>query len=57
MTNMKKNYISPFAMFIAVECNTIIAASEKIEIDSGEGGSEHLGNKNQGAWGNLWEKK
>ncbi len=37
MTNMKKNYISPFAMYIAVECNTIIAASEKIEID-GEGG-------------------
>lgn len=56
MTNMKKNYISPFAMYIAVECNTIIAASEKIEIDN-EGGSEHLGNKNQGAWGNLWEKK
>ncbi|MBQ8365000.1 MAG: hypothetical protein IJX41_03825 [Bacteroidaceae bacterium] len=53
---MKKNYISPFAMYIVVECNTIIAASEKIEIDN-EGGSEHLGNKNQGSWGNLWEKK
>lgn len=56
MTNMKKNYISPFAMYIAVACNTIIAASERIEIEDGEG-SEHLGNRNQGSWGNIWEKK
>ncbi|MBQ8364260.1 MAG: hypothetical protein IJX41_00055 [Bacteroidaceae bacterium] len=54
---MKKKYISPFAVLVMVENETVIAASEKVEIETdGPGGAEHLGNKKDGSWGNLWNK-
>ncbi len=54
---MKKEYISPFAVYVMIECNAMIAASEKVEIETdGPGGAEHLGNKKDGSWGNLWNK-
>ena len=54
---MKKEYISPFAVYVMIECNAMIAASGNIEIETdGPGGAEHLGNKKDGSWGNLWNK-
>ncbi len=54
---MKKEYISPFAVYVMVECEAVIAASEKVEIETGgSGGPEHLGNRKEGSWGNLWTK-
>ncbi len=57
--NMKKEYFAPFAVYMTVDCDTIIATSPgvKVEIDKdGTGGDEHLSNRNQGNWGNLWNK-
>ena len=54
---MKKEYISPFAVYVMIECNAMIASSGNIEIETdGPGGAEHLGNKKDGSWGNLWNK-
>lgn len=56
---MKRIYLTPDVAFMNIKCETIIASSpnSSISIDkSGEGGAEQLGNKQQGAWGNLWNK-
>ena len=56
---MKKEYFAPFAVYMTVDCDTILATSPggKIEIDKDDtGGDEHLSNRNQGNWGNLWNK-
>lgn len=56
---MKKYYLTPVMVCLNIECETIIATSPNasIGIDKGEqGGDEQLGNKQQGAWGNLWNK-
>lgn len=56
---MKRIYLTPDVAFMNIECETIIATSPNasIGIDKGEpGGAEQLTNKQQGAWGNLWNK-
>lgn len=55
--NMKKEYFAPFAVYMTVDCDTIIATSPvSISIDKTGEGDEQLSNKQQGAWGNLWNK-
>ena len=56
---MKRNYFSPAMSVVEVECNEIIATSPdgNIGIDqSGIGGSEQLSNRQQGKWGDVWNK-
>ena len=56
---MKRNYLTPDAVYMNIECETIIATSPaaRIGIDNSEqGGTEQLGNKQQGSWGNVWNK-
>ena len=56
---MKRNYLTPDMAFMNIECETIIATSPAatIGIDKGgQGGAEQLSNKQQGAWGNVWNK-
>ncbi len=53
---MKKEYQSPAAGTIAVECYTALAGS-KIKIDKEHtGGTEQWSNQNRGEWGNVWKK-
>ncbi|MBR3612671.1 MAG: hypothetical protein IKL54_05180 [Bacteroidaceae bacterium] len=56
---MKRIYLTPDAVYMNIECETIIATSPaaRISIDKGgQGGDEQLSNKQQGAWGNVWNK-
>lgn len=54
---MKKEYFAPAAVYMTVECDTIIATSPvSISIDKTQEGDEQLSNKQQGNWGNLWNK-
>ena len=55
--NMKKEYFAPAAVYMTVDCDTIIATSPvSISIDKTQEGDEQLSNKQQGTWGNLWNK-
>ncbi|MBR3611707.1 MAG: hypothetical protein IKL54_00225 [Bacteroidaceae bacterium] len=55
--NMKKEYFAPAAVYMTVECDTIIATSPvSISIDKTQEGNEQLSNKQQGTWGNVWNK-
>ena len=55
---MKRNYLTPDAVFMNIECETIIASSPaaRISIDKNQSGEEQLSNKQQGAWGDVWQK-
>ena len=55
---MKRTYLTPDAVFMNIECETIIASSPvaRISIDKESSGSEQLSNKQQGDWGTLWNK-
>lgn len=55
MTIMKKEYISPLAETVSVDCESIIAQS--FEIDKDSSGSEQLSNRHSGGkWGDLWKQ-
>ena len=54
---MKKTYVSPLAVEVAVEASQMLAASLKITdktVDTSNGGQ--LGKENDRQWGNLWGK-
>ena len=54
---MKRIYLTPDVAFMNIECETIIASSPvSISIDKTQEGDEQLSNKQQGTWGNLWNK-
>lgn len=54
---MKKIYVSPAAEMTRVVCDTIMMAdSQRIKIDMESDGTEQLAGRNQGQWGNLWNK-
>ena len=55
---MKRTYVSPLVNSIEIENEEIIATSPNINIgiDKGNGGTEQLGNKQQGKWGDVWGK-
>ena len=54
---MKKTYISPLAMEVSVEAETILAGSLRLdgknEIDTSKDGAQ-LSGGHRGEWGNLW---
>ena len=53
---MKKNYVSPLAVEVAVEASQMLAASMKISdktVDTSNGGQ--LSGGHRGTWGNLWQ--
>ena len=53
---MKKAYVSPLAVEVAVEASQMLAASLKMDgnktVDTSNGGQ--LGKENDRQWGNLW---
>ena len=54
---MKKTYISPLMVEVAVEAEQMLAASLKIgdgTVDTSNGGQ--LGGENNRQWGDLWSK-
>ena len=55
--NMKKTYISPLAVEVAVEASQMLAASLNINgdktVDTSNGGQ--LSGGRRGQWGNLWQ--
>ena len=53
---MKKEYISPLAETVSVDCESIIAQS--LEIDKENSGSEQLSNRHTtgGKWGDIWKQ-
>ena len=55
---MKRNYLTPDVAFMNIECETIIASSPAatIGIDKDKSGNEQLSNRQQGTWGNVWNK-
>ena len=55
---MKRIYLTPDAVYMNIECETIIATSPAatIGIDKNKSGDEQLSNKQQGTWGNVWNK-
>ena len=55
---MKRTYVSPLVNSIEIENEEIIATSPNINIgiDKENGGTEQLGNKQQGKWGDVWGK-
>lgn len=55
---MKRNYLTPDAVYMNIECETIIATSPAatIGIDKNNSGDEQLSNRQQGTWGNVWNK-
>ena len=55
---MKKTYISPLMVEVAVEAEQMLAASVKIgdneqTVDTSVSGNQ-LGGGHRGTWGNLW---
>ena len=53
---MKKTYVSPLAVEVAVEASQMLAASMKISdktVDTSNGGQ--LSGGSRGEWGNLWQ--
>ena len=53
---MKKTYVSPLAVEVAVEASQMLAASMKISdktVDTSNGGQ--LSGGHRGEWGNLWQ--
>ena len=54
---MKKNYVSPLAVEVAVEASQMLAASLKLDnektVDTSNGGQ--LSGGHRGQWGNLWQ--
>ena len=54
---MKKNYVSPLAVEVAVEASQMLAASLNINkdktVDTSNGGQ--LSGGHRGQWGNLWQ--
>ena len=54
---MKKTYISPLAMEVSVEAETILAGSLRLDnekgIDTSKDGAQ-LSGGHRGQWGNLW---
>lgn len=55
---MKRNYLTPDMAYQNIECETIIATSPAatIGIDKNKSGEEQLSNRQQGSWGNVWNK-
>ena len=55
---MKRTYVSPLVNSIEIGNEEIIATSPNINIgiDKENGGTEQLGNKQQGKWGDVWGK-
>ena len=54
---MKKTYISPLMVEVAVEAEQMLAASLKMSdqtVDTSNGGQ--LGGENNRQWGDLWSK-
>ena len=53
---MKKTYVSPLAVEVAVEASQMLAASIKMDgektVDTSNGGQ--LSGGSRGEWGNLW---
>ena len=53
---MKKTYVSPLTVEVAVEASQMLAASLQMNsdktVDTSNGGQ--LGGNNRGEWGNLW---
>ena len=53
---MKKTYVSPLAVEVAVEASQMLAASMKMDgektVDTSNGGQ--LSGGSRGEWGNLW---
>ena len=52
---MKKTYVSPLTVEVAVEASQMLAASLQISdntVDTSNGGQ--LGKENDRQWGNLW---
>ena len=53
---MKKTYVSPLSVEVAVEASQMLAASLKMDgnktVDTSNGGQ--LGKENDRQWGNLW---
>ena len=54
---MKKNYVSPLAVEVAVEASQMLAASLQMNsdktVDTSAGGQ--LSGGHRGTWGNLWQ--
>ena len=53
---MKKAYVSPLTVEVAVEASQMLAASMKISdktVDTSAG--EQLSGGHRGEWGNLWQ--
>ena len=54
---MKKNYVSPLAVEVAVEASQMLAASLQMNsdktVDTSNGGP--LSGGHRGEWGNLWQ--
>ena len=54
---MKKTYVSPLAVEVAVEASQMLAASLKMDgnktVDTSNGGQ--LSGGHRGTWGNLWQ--
>ena len=54
---MKKTYVSPLAVEVAVEASQMLAASLKMDnektVDTSAGGQ--LSGGHRGTWGNLWQ--
>ena len=55
---MKKTYVSPLAVEVAVEASQMLAASLQMNsdktVDTSNGGQ--LSGGHRGEWGNLWRK-
>ena len=53
---MKRTYIKPETTIIGMEPVVMIASSGSIGVNPDEEGTEQLGNRHRGTWGNLWDK-
>ena len=55
---MKKTYVSPLAVEVAVEASQMLAASLKMDgnktVDTSKDGGQ-LSGGHRGEWGNLWQ--
>ena len=55
--HMKKNYISPLAVEVSVEAETMLATSLNLDndktVDTSVSGGQLSGGR-RGEWGNLW---
>ena len=53
---MKKTYISPLMVEVAVEAEQMLAASLKMSDETVDTSTGQLGGENNRQWGDLWSK-